>query len=106
MAENTEIGKHVAHVSANDRDLAENGRVHIEKPMVSIKKRLPSVPEPAFNLTNDGFLTISQNLDREQINSYEVTIRACDFGIPQKYVQILTCAIFLSLAGTRKFFSV
>jgi len=88
VPENSAIGKKVAYITAKDPDFGENGNILIETVDIrsdkqfSINRQL--APLAAFNLTSEGFLTISKNLDRESADKYEVEIRACDHGSPKK----------------------
>ena len=88
VPENTSINTYVAHLSAKDADLGKNGEVRIEiQHITSQQKLLDNLffqKNPSFNLTSDGFLTVNQILDREKVDRYEVTVRACDNGSPIK----------------------
>lgn len=93
VSERSPVPTYFAYVSVKDDDFDINGFVDLEiEKILSVK-----IPETssssttdqynnvfdAFVLNKNGFLGVNQKLDRENLDKYRITLKACDQGKEQ-----------------------
>lgn len=78
VPEDQELGSALLTLSATDRDVGANALVTYQ-----ITDQQPQTSSPVFLIdSNTGQLSLSQQLDYETINEFEVTVKASDGGQP------------------------
>ncbi|XP_060759734.1 protocadherin alpha-8-like [Neoarius graeffei] len=76
VPENTRPGTVISLISFSDRDTGENGKVKCAVSEIVPFELKPSVQENMYSLV------IKDQLDREQVSYYDITITATDLGQP------------------------
>ncbi|XP_029473103.1 cadherin EGF LAG seven-pass G-type receptor 1 isoform X2 [Rhinatrema bivittatum] len=75
VLENVPVGYSVIHIQANDADAGDNARMDYR--LVDIPPNCP------FQINNNtGWITVSQELDRETVEHYSFSVEARDHGLP------------------------
>uniref|UniRef100_A0A8C2KKD0 Cadherin domain-containing protein n=1 Tax=Cyprinus carpio TaxID=7962 RepID=A0A8C2KKD0_CYPCA len=79
IKENDPVGTVIAVISVSDRDSGDNGKV-----VLSIHNAPSTILPFALNKSSEDFfeLTVTESLDREVKNSYEITLHVTDRGTP------------------------
>ncbi|XP_078489078.1 protocadherin alpha-4-like [Ciona intestinalis] len=77
VKEDAMVGSYIAYVTAKDDDSGINGEVTLRLGQSSTD----DVDVP-FELTDEGFIGITGELDREDKSRYVLMVRACDLAVP------------------------
>lgn len=88
LTESYPTGHQFAYISADDADFGTNGEIDTELVTTVPPDAVVTITDPLllqeeladmFVLDNN-FLSLKNTLDRERIDRYDVTIKACDHG--------------------------
>nr|XP_033813815.1 cadherin EGF LAG seven-pass G-type receptor 1 isoform X2 [Geotrypetes seraphini] len=75
VLENVPVGYSVIHIQANDADAGDNSRMEY--------RLVDTPPNFPFQINNNtGWITVSQELDRETVDHYSFSVEARDHGLP------------------------